>query len=87
MNQLKQILIGFSKLTCFEIEVKTDLNSSDGSQWESFISNHLLRLITFNFKFQLRPTTTLNTTGIRNLLSPFSSPFWLTEKCWFIAIE
>lgn len=87
MSQLKQILIDFSRLIYCEIETRTDLDSCDGYQWESFICNSFSCLKTFNFKFQLKQTITLNTIGIHNILSSFSSTFWLTQKRWFIAIE
>ena len=81
------MLVGLSRLKHLEIEARADLDVGDGSQWESFICASLPHLRTFDFKFQLKPTITLNIAGIQNLLSSFSSPFWLMEKRWFIAIE
>ena len=87
LNWLTDFLVGLSRLRHLEIEARGDLDVCDGSQWEFFISTSLSCLRTFNFKIQLKPTIILNIVGIQQLLSSFTSSFWLTEKRWFMAIE
>ena len=84
---MKNFLNCFPCLIHFEIECRSDLDLCDGHQWQLLILDKFPRLKNFNFKFQLKSSTTLNATEIQNILRSFSSLFWLDEKRWFIAIE
>jgi hypothetical protein len=84
---MEELLNCFPYLISFEVECRSDLDLCDGYQWELFILDKLSYLKTFYFKFQLKSSVTLYSIGIQNILRSYSSPFWLNEKRWFIAIE
>ncbi|CAF3900477.1 unnamed protein product [Rotaria sordida] len=76
MNQLKQMLLNLPYLKHFEVNAN-GRNLADGQQWQILTRD----LITFNFKF--------NTDLDRNELDlhSFRTPYWLEEKCWFVAYQ
>lgn len=88
MSSLEQFLAFLPNLTHFEIEARADSDLCHGQRWEHFIQNSLVHLTIFNFKFQIKSTVMFHIGGVSQvLLRSFSTPFWLEEKQWYIAIE
>jgi hypothetical protein len=59
----------------------------DGSYWEQFIQNNLPFLNKFQFFFTYNANQYNPTISFDLLILPFRSPFWLSNKHWFVTCD
>ena len=75
MDSMKQFLSQFYHLKHLEIQTDGSFDLFDGYRWRVLVE----RLHTFHFQFFSKYLP------IRDILTSFSTPFWLKEKHWFAA--
>jgi hypothetical protein len=72
-----------SNLICLKICVNNGINTSpDGEIWEELIRSSLLSLKRFQFYFTFKLNDNIN-----QIMASFSTPFYLSEKRWFIRCD
>ncbi len=74
---MERILPNFSCLTHLTLHTKGSADLADGYRWERLSAG----LIVFNFKFEVIVW------DIQQMLDSFRTPFWLQEKCWYVAYD
>ncbi|CAF1379685.1 unnamed protein product [Adineta ricciae] len=62
--------------------------SINGCQWEKIIISHLPKLKTFQLKIKHQCWThSIKDNEVDTLLQSFNTPFWITERQWFVRCE
>lgn len=88
-NQLCSILSLTTSLVHLEINL-ANLESDcilNGTDWEEFLRNKLMRLMHFQFHF-IRNTESIDFhRSLSPIIGPFKTPFWLTEKHWIVVCD
>lgn len=59
----------------------------DGYYWEQFIQNNLPSLNKFEFFFTYNSDEFNGEPHFDSIISPFSTPFWLNNKHWFVTCD
>ncbi|CAF3124666.1 unnamed protein product [Rotaria sp. Silwood2] len=81
LDQVELQLLKLSHLKHFEIQAQGNEDLCDGLRWQMLVSHIKM----FNFKFKL--FSQFGRAKQQEILSSFSSPFWIIEKHWFVVFS
>lgn len=89
---LKQLCSVLS-LTPSLVNLKINLRNLESDRhfyendWEEFLRSQLIHLKNFQFHFEYDMENIDRRRSLSSIIKPFKTPFWLTEKRWFVVCD